>query len=74
MSQVKNESIASKLAKLGKGLTVCSGNSVSFTVGGRAFDYDTAQHRFTERTVGTHNVSYAEVCGALESVAHSVTA
>jgi hypothetical protein len=75
MAHTPKETIASMLAKLGKGLTVCSGNQVSFAVAGRKFDYDTAQHRFSERTVGTcKTVSYAEVYGALESVASAVTA
>lgn len=75
MAHTSKETIASKLAKLGKNLTVCSGNQVAFTVGGRTFDYDTAQHMFTEHTVGTRKtVSYAEVYGALESVASAVTA
>ncbi len=75
MAHTKNETIASKLAKLGKGLTVCNGNQVSFKVAGRSFDYDTVQHMFTERTAGTlKTVSYAEVYGAVESVASAVTA
>jgi len=72
MAHKNNETIASKLAK---SLTVCSGNQVSFMVDGRSFDYDTDKHIFTERTVSTRKaVSYAEVYGALESMAKAVTA
>ncbi len=74
MAHNNNETIAAKLAKLGIGLTVCSGRQVSFTVAGRTFAYDTAQHVFTEHKLGTHMVSYADVCGALESFARSAMA
>jgi len=75
MAIKNNESIASKLAKLGKSPTVCNGHQVAFTVDGRTFDYDTAQRKFTEHTaVGTHVVSYAEVYGAVESFASAVMA